>query len=155
MGEFYLSCLISIFGFLGLIARLTGFRIFRFIVYIQPELFPVLGTSSSESALAPLMEKLEPLGCPKAVVGLVVPSKVLFLARALGIDMSFEQQLTLVGVAMLTSKGASGVTGAGFVALAHTLAIVPSVPVARLALILGHRREWRRDDRCFALGRRT
>jgi aerobic C4-dicarboxylate transport protein len=152
MGTFYLTCLMFIFGVLGLVARFTGFSLVRFIVYIRAELFTVLGTSSSESALAPLMEKLEKLGCPKAVVGLVVPSgysfnldgtniyltmAVLFLAQALGIDLSFGSQLSLIGVAMLTSKGASGVTGAGFVTLAATLAVIPSVPVASLALILG------------------
>lgn len=152
MGSFYLTCVIFIGFVLGIVAWLTGFNIFKFIAYIRDELFLVLGTSSSESALAPLMEKLERAGCSKSVVGLVVPSgysfnldgtniyltmAILFLAQALNIDLSFGQQLTLVGVAMLTSKGASGVTGAGFVTLAATLAVVPSVPVASLALILG------------------
>jgi len=137
---------------LGTIAALTGFSILRFIVYIKDELLTVLGTSSSESALVPLMQKLERLGCSKSVVGLVVPSgysfnldgtniyltmAALFVAQALNIDLSLRQQLTVLGVAMLTSKGASGVTGAGFITLAATLAVVPSIPVAGLALILG------------------
>jgi len=131
---------------------LTGFSILRFISYIKDELLTVLGTSSSESALVPLMHKLEKLGCSKSVVGLVVPSgysfnldgtniyltmAALFVAQALNIDLTLTQELTILGVAMLTSKGASGVTGAGFITLAATLAVVPSVPVAGLALILG------------------
>ena len=152
MGSFYLTCLLFIIVVLGSIAALVGFNIFRFIYYIKEELLTVLGTSSSESGLVPLMEKLEKLGCPKAVVGLVVPSgysfnldgtniyltmAALFVAQALNIDLTLPQQLTMLGVAMLTSKGASGVTGAGFITLAATLAVVPSVPVAGLALILG------------------
>ena len=124
----------------------------RFILYIKDELLTVLGTSSSESALVPLMQKLERLGCSRSVVGLVVPSgysfnldgtniyltmAALFVAQALNIELSLRQQVTLLGVAMLTSKGASGVTGAGFITLAATLAVVPSIPVAGLALILG------------------
>jgi len=152
MGSFYLTCLIFILVVLGTIAAITGFNILRFISYIKEELLTVLGTSSSESALVPLMQKLERLGCSKSVVGLVVPSgysfnldgtniyltmAALFVAQALNIDLSLRQQLTILGVAMLTSKGASGVTGAGFITLAATLAVVPSIPVAGLALILG------------------
>ena len=152
MGSFYLTCLLFVVVVLGVVAWFTGFNIFRFVAYIRAELFLVLGTSSSESAIAPLMAKLERAGCSKSVVGLVVPSgysfnldgtniyitlSVLFLSQALGIDLSLSQQLTIVGVAMLTSKGASGVSGAGFVTLAATLAVVPAVPVASLALILG------------------
>jgi len=152
MASFYLTCLLFILVVLGTIASFAGFSILRFILYIKDELLTVLGTSSSESALVPLMEKLERLGCPKAVIGLVVPSgysfnldgtniylamAALFIAQALIIHLSLYQQLTLLGVAMLTSKGASGVTGAGFITLAATLAVVPSVPVAGLALILG------------------
>jgi len=152
MGSFYLTCLLFIFVVLGSIAAITGFSIFRFIAYIKEELLTVLGTSSSESALVPLMQKLERLGCSKSVVGLVVPAgysfnldgtniyltmAALFVAQALNIDLSIRQQLTILGVAMLTSKGASGVTGAGFITLAATLAVVPSLPVAGLALILG------------------
>ncbi|NDU91491.1 MAG: dicarboxylate/amino acid:cation symporter [Ferrovum sp.] len=152
MGSFYLTCLIFILVVLGTISALVGFNILKFLSYIKEELLTVLGTSSSESALVPLMEKLENAGCPKAVVGLVVPSgysfnldgtniyltmAALFVAQALNIDLSLEQQLSLLLVAMLTSKGASGVTGAGFITLAATLAVVPSIPIAGLALILG------------------
>ncbi len=152
MGSFYLTCALFVLVVLGTIARLTGFSIVRFIVYIRDELFTVLGTSSSESALVPLMQKLERLGCSKSVVGLVVPSGYsfnldgtniyltmasLFVAQALNIDLTLKQELTILGVAMLTSKGASGVTGAGFITLAATLAVVPTIPIAGLALILG------------------
>ncbi len=152
MGSFYLTCLLFVLVVLGAIARFTGFSILRFIAYIKEELLTVLGTSSSESALVPLMEKLERLGCSKSVVGLVVPSGYsfnldgtniyltmasLFVAQALNIDLTLKQELTILGVAMLTSKGASGVTGAGFITLAATLAVVPSIPVAGLALVLG------------------
>jgi aerobic C4-dicarboxylate transport protein len=152
MGSFYLTCALFVLVVLGAIAKLTGFSIIRFIVYIREELLTVLGTSSSESALVPLMQKLERLGCSQSVVGLVVPSGYsfnldgtniyltmasLFVAQALNIDLTLRQQLTILGVAMLTSKGASGVTGAGFITLAATLAVVPSIPVAGLALILG------------------
>ena len=152
MGSFYLTCLLFVLIVLGSIAAYTGFSILRFILYIRDELLTVLGTSSSESALVPLMQKLERLGCPRTVVGLVVPSgysfnldgtniyltmAALFVAQALNIELTIMQQLTLLGVAMLTSKGASGVTGAGFITLAATLAVVPSIPVAGLALILG------------------
>ncbi|PNS07613.1 dicarboxylate/amino acid:cation symporter [Solilutibacter silvestris] len=152
MGSFYLTCVLFVLIVLGLIARLTGFSILRFIRYIRDELLLVLGTSSSESALVPLMRKLERLGCSKSVVGLVVPSgysfnldgtniymtmAAIFIAQACNIDLTLTQELTLLAVAMLTSKGASGVTGSGFITLAATLAVVPSVPVAGLALILG------------------
>ena len=152
MGSFYLTCLLFVLVVLGSIAAFTGFSILRFLGYIKEELLTVLGTSSSESALVPLMQKLERLGCSKSVVGLVVPSGYsfnldgtniyltmasLFVAQALNIDLTLRQELTILGVAMLTSKGASGVTGAGFITLAATLAVVPSIPVAGLALILG------------------
>ena len=152
MGSFYLTCALFVLVVLGLIARLTGFSILRFIRYIRDELLLVLGTSSSESALVPLMQKLERLGCARSVVGLVIPSgysfnldgtniyltmAAIFVAQALGIELTLTQEITLLAVAMLTSKGASGVTGAGFITLAATLAVVPSVPVAGLALILG------------------
>jgi aerobic C4-dicarboxylate transport protein len=152
MGSFYLTCVLFVLVVLGSIAAFTGFNIVRFIVYIKDELLTVLGTSSSESALVPLMGKLERMGCSKSVVGLVVPSgysfnldgtniyltmAALFVAQALNIELSFTQELTILGVAMLTSKGASGVTGAGFITLAATLAVVPTIPVAGLALILG------------------
>ena len=152
MGSFYLTCLIFVFGVLGLVAKLTGFSLWRFVVFIKDELLTVLATSSSETALVPLMKKLEKLGCAPSVVGLVVPAgysfnldgtniyltlAVLFLAQALNIDLTVSQQLAILLVAMLTSKGASGVTGAGFITLAATLAVVPRIPIASLALILG------------------
>ncbi|MBS4052542.1 C4-dicarboxylate transporter DctA [Methylomonas rivi] len=152
MGCFYLTCGLFVMGILGSIAALTGFNIFKLLAYIKEELLLVLGTSSSESALVPLMQKLENLGCSRSVVGLVVPSgysfnldgtniyltmAALFVAQALNIELTLTQQLTLLLVAMLTSKGASGVTGAGFITLAATLAVVPAVPVAALSLILG------------------
>ena len=152
MGSFYLTCGLFIIVILGSIAALTGFNIFRLLRYIKEEMLIVLGTSSSESALVPLMNKLERLGCSRSVVGLVVPSgysfnldgtniyltmAALFVAQALNVDLSLTQQLTLLLVAMLTSKGASGVTGAGFITLATTLTVVPAVPVAALSLILG------------------
>ncbi|NHZ35680.1 dicarboxylate/amino acid:cation symporter [Massilia rubra] len=152
MGSFYLTCALFVFIVLGAIARMTGFSIFRFIAYIKEELLIVLGTSSSESALPALMRKLEKLGCSKSVVGLVVPTgysfnldgtniymtmAALFVAQATNTDLTLSQQLTILGVAMLTSKGASGITGAGFITLAATLAVVPTIPVAGMALILG------------------
>lgn len=152
MGAFYLTCTLFIVVGLGLVARLTGFSIFKFLRYIRAELLLVLGTSSSESALVPLMEKLEKLGCSKSVVGLVVPSgysfnldgtniyltlAALFIAQAFNVDLTIGQQLSILGVAIITSKGASGVTGAGFITLAATMAVVPHVPIAGLALILG------------------
>ncbi len=152
MGSFYLTCLLFIIVVLGAIAKMTGFSIFRFIAYIKEELLIVLGTSSSESALPSLMSKLEKLGCAKPVVGLVVPTgysfnldgtniymtmAALFVAQATNTDLTLTQQLTILGVAMLTSKGASGITGAGFITLAATLAVVPTIPVAGMALILG------------------
>ncbi|WP_199100986.1 dicarboxylate/amino acid:cation symporter [Dyella sp. ASV21] len=152
MGGFYLACVLFVVIVLGAIARMTGFSIFGFLRYIRDELLLVLGTSSSESALVPLMQKLERLGCSRSVVGLVVPSgysfnldgtniyltmAAIFIAQALNVELTLMQELTLLGVAMLTSKGASGVTGAGFITLAATLAVVPSVPVAGMALILG------------------
>ncbi|MED1204462.1 dicarboxylate/amino acid:cation symporter [Heyndrickxia acidicola] len=137
---------------LGLIARFYRFNIFHFIAYIKEEIFLVLGTSSSESALPRLMEKLEKYGCSKSVVGLVVPTgysfnldgtsiylsmAALFIAQAFDVHLSFGQEVLLLGVLMLTSKGAAGVTGSGFVTLAATLAAFPSVPVAGIALLLG------------------
>jgi aerobic C4-dicarboxylate transport protein len=152
MGCFYLTCAVFIFVVLGAIARLTGFSIFKFVRYIREELLIVLGTSSSESALPSLITKLERLGCSKSVVGLVVPTgysfnldgtniymtmAALFVAQATNTDLTLTQELTILGVAMLTSKGASGITGAGFITLAATLAVVPTIPVAGMALILG------------------
>jgi aerobic C4-dicarboxylate transport protein len=152
MGSFYLTCALFVFIVLGVIAKFTGFSIFRFISYIKEELLIVLGTSSSESALPALMRKLEKLGCSKSVVGLVVPTgysfnldgtniymtmAALFVAQATNTELTLMQELTILGVAMLTSKGASGITGAGFITLAATLAVVPTIPVAGMALILG------------------
>lgn len=152
MGTFYLTCIVFILCVLGPIAKYCGFSIIKFIKYIREELFTVLGTSSSESVLVPMMDKLEKLGCSKSVVGLVVPTgysfnldgtniyltmAAVFVAQALNIDLTWGQQLSLFLVATLTSQGASGVTGAGFITLAATLAVVPSVPVAGLALIFG------------------
>jgi aerobic C4-dicarboxylate transport protein len=152
VGTFYATSAVFVVVVLGAVAWFTGFSIFRFLNYIKSELLTVLGTSSSESALVPLMEKLESLGCSRSVVGLVVPAgysfnldgtniymtmAALFIAQALDIDLSLGQQLSLLAVAMVSSKGASGVTGAGFITLAATLAVVPDVPVAGMALILG------------------
>jgi aerobic C4-dicarboxylate transport protein len=152
MGSFYLTCGLFIFIVLGSIAKMTGFSIWRFLKYIKEELLIVLGTSSSESALPSLMQKLQKLGCAKSVVGLVVPTgysfnldgtniymtmAALFVAQATNTDLTLTQELTILGVAMLTSKGASDITGAGFITLAATLAVVPTIPVAGMALILG------------------
>ncbi len=152
MGSFYLTCLLFIFVVLGLIARWAGFSILRFIRYIKEELLIVLGTSSSESVLPRMMEKMEKLGCSKSVVGLVIPTgysfnldgtsiyltmAALFVAQATNTELTLIQELTILGVLLLTSKGASGVTGSGFIVLAATLSSVPTIPVAGLALILG------------------
>jgi len=152
VATFYGTALVFVVGVLGVVARLAGFSILRLIGYLRGELLLVLGTSSSESALPSLMEKLERAGCPKAVVGLVVPTgysfnldgtniymtlAALFIAQACNVELTLGQQLLLLGVAMLSSKGAAGITGAGFITLAATLSIVPAVPVAGMALILG------------------
>jgi aerobic C4-dicarboxylate transport protein len=152
VGTFYLTSLLFVLVVLGLVARLAGFSILRLVAYLRTELLLVLGTSSSESALPSLIEKMERAGCPKSIVGLVVPTgysfnldgtniymtlAALFIAQACNVDLSLGQQLLLLAVAMLSSKGAAGVTGAGFITLAATLSIVPSVPVAGMALILG------------------
>ena len=149
---FYVTAALFVFVVLGLIARIVGFNIFSFLSYIREELLIVLGTSSSESALPSLMEKLERLGCSKSVVGLVVPTgysfnldgtniymtlATLFIAQALGVDLTFQQQMTILLVAMLTSKGASGITGAGFITLAATLAVVDPRLVPGMAIVLG------------------
>jgi aerobic C4-dicarboxylate transport protein len=152
VGTFYLTSFLFVAVVLGLIARVSGFSLFKFLRYIRDELFIVLGASSSEAALPQLMEKLQRLGARKDVVGLVVPTgysfnldgtniymtlATLFLAQATGAHLTWEQMLLLLSVAMLTSKGASGVTGAGFITLAATLAVVPSIPVVSLAVIFG------------------
>jgi aerobic C4-dicarboxylate transport protein len=152
IATFYLTAGLFVFLVLGTIARMAGFSIFKFLAYIKDELLIVLGTSSSESALPQLMEKLERLGCSRSVVGLVVPTgysfnldgtniymtlATLFIAQAMGVDLSFGQQITILIVAMLTSKGASGVTGAGFITLAATLSVVNPVLVPGMAIVLG------------------
>jgi len=149
---FYLTAVLFVVFVLGTIARSVGVNIFRYIAYIKEELLIVLGTSSSESVLPSLMVKLERLGCSKPVVGLVVPAgysfnldgtniymtmAALFVAQATNTDITLAQQLTLLGVAMLTSKGAAGVTGSGFVTLAATIAVVPTIPIEGMALLLG------------------
>ncbi len=152
MGAFYLTCLVFIFVVLGIIARLHGFSIWKFIKYIKEELLIVLGTSSSESVLPRMMEKMENLGARKTTVGLVIPTgysfnldgtsiyltmAAVFIAQATNTPMTLTQELTLLAVLLLTSKGAAGVTGSGFIVLAATLSAVGTVPVAGLALILG------------------
>jgi len=152
MGGFYLTCLLFVFGVLGLVARVTGFSIFKFVVYLKEELFIVLGTSSSESALPRIMIKLENLGCSKSVVGLVIPTgysfnldgtsiyltmAAIFIAQATNTPLTLTQELSLLGVLLLTSKGAAGVAGSSFITLAATLSAFPIIPVAGLALILG------------------
>ncbi|CRK84026.1 C4-dicarboxylate transporter DctA [Neobacillus massiliamazoniensis] len=147
-----LAMVVFIVVVLGSIAKYCRFNIFKFISYIKDEIFLVLGTSSSESALPKMVEKLENYGCSKSVVGLVIPTgysfnldgtsiylsmAALFIAQAFGVDLSIGQEATLLGVLMLTSKGAAGVTGSGFVTLAATLAAFPSVPVEGIALLLG------------------
>ena len=152
MGTFYLTCLIFVFVVLGLITRFNGFSIWKFIKYIKEELLIVLGTSSSESVLPRMMEKMENLGAKKTCVGLVIPTgysfnldgtsiyltmAAVFIAQATNTPMTLTQELTLLAVLLLTSKGAAGVTGSGFIVLAATLSAVGNVPVAGLALILG------------------
>ncbi len=152
MGTFYLTCLLFIFVVLGSIARAHGFSIWKFIKYIKEELLIVLGTSSSESVLPRMMAKMENLGVQKSVVGLVIPTgysfnldgtsiyltmAAIFIAQATNTPLDLTQQITLLGVLLLTSKGAAGVTGSGFIVLAATLSAVGGVPVAGLALILG------------------
>ncbi|WP_369979446.1 dicarboxylate/amino acid:cation symporter [Xanthomonas bundabergensis] len=152
VGSFYVTALLFVLVILGAVARLCGFSIFKLIRYLKAELLLVLGTSSSESALPSLMEKMEKAGCEKSVVGLVVPTgysfnldgtniymtlAALFIAQATNTELTLGHQIALLLVAMLSSKGAAGVTGAGFITLAATLAVVPEVPVAGMALILG------------------
>jgi aerobic C4-dicarboxylate transport protein len=152
MASFYLTCLLFIFLVLGAIAKLCGFSILKFIKYIKEELLIVLGTSSSESVLPRMMAKLENLGCSKSVVGLVIPTgysfnldgtsiyltmAAVFVAQATNTRLTLIQTLTILGVLLLSSKGAAGVTGSGFITLAATFAAVPTIPVAGLALILG------------------
>lgn len=152
VGTFYITSILFVILVLGAVAWYNGFSIFKLMYYLKEELLLVLGTSSSESALPGIMEKLEKAGCSKAIVGLVVPTGYsfnldgtniymtlasLFIAQALNIHLPLEKQLILLLVAMLSSKGAAGVTGAGFVTLAATLAVVPEIPIAGMTLILG------------------
>ena len=152
VATFYGTSLVFVLGVLGVVGWLSGFSVLRLARYLGPELLLVLGTSSSESALPGLMVKMEAAGVPRAIVGVVVPTgysfnldgtniymtlAALFIAQACKVDLTMGQQLMLLGVAMLSSKGAAGVTGAGFITLAATLAIVPTVPIAGMALILG------------------
>jgi aerobic C4-dicarboxylate transport protein len=149
---FYASSLLFVLLVLGAIARLTGFSILRFVAYIRDELLIVLGTSSSETVLPRMIQKMESLGASKAVAGLVIPTgysfnldgtniymtlATLFLAQATNTDLTLGQELSILAIAMLTSKGASGVTGAGFITLAATLAIIPDIPIQSLALLVG------------------
>jgi aerobic C4-dicarboxylate transport protein len=152
MGAFYLTCLIFIFGVLGLIGRFHGFSVWKLVKYIKEELLIVLGTSSSESVLPRMMEKMENLGARRTTVGLVIPTgysfnldgtniyltmAAVFIAQATNTSMTLMQTLTLLAVLVLTSKGAAGVTGSGFIVLAATLSAVGHLPVGGLALILG------------------
>jgi aerobic C4-dicarboxylate transport protein len=152
IATFYLTAVVFVVVVLGIIARLAGFSIFRFLNYIREEILIVLGASSSEAVLPQMIEKLERLGASKPVVGLVIPTgysfnldgtniymtlATLFLAQATGTHLTLGQELMLLAVAMITSKGASGVTGAGFITLAATLAVVPTIPIQALALLVG------------------
>jgi aerobic C4-dicarboxylate transport protein len=149
---FYVCCALFVFVILGVVGWFTGFNIFRFLLYIKEEVILVLAISSSEPAIPTLMAKLEKLGCSKALVGLVVPTgytfntdgssiymtlAALFVAQATNTPLTLGQQLTIFAVAILTSKGASGVQGASFIALVATLTVIPTIPVAGMALILG------------------
>ena len=151
MGSVYLTMFLFIVIVLGSIAKYYGFNIFKFMAYIKEEILLVLGTSSSESALPGMMRKLENYGCSKQVVGLVIPTgysfnldgtsiylsmAAIFIAQAYGIDLTIWQELTLLGILMLTSKGAAGVTGSGFITLAATLAAFPMIPVEGIALLI-------------------
>jgi aerobic C4-dicarboxylate transport protein len=152
MGSYYLTTGLFIGVVLAAICTMAGFSLWKFFLYIKDEMFTVLGTASSESALVPVMQKLERLGCSRAVVGLVIPSGMsfnmaatciyimmagLFIAQATNTPLTLGQQITFLLVATLTSKGAAGIVGAGFVTLAATLAVVPTIPIAGLALVLG------------------
>ncbi|EPP9521276.1 cation:dicarboxylate symporter family transporter, partial [Acinetobacter baumannii] len=149
---FYITAVLFVLIILGAVARYNGFSIIDLIRYIKDELWLVLGTSSSEAALPSLMDKMQKAGCEKSVVGLVIPTgysfnldgtniymtmAALFIAQACNVDLSIGEQVALLLVAMVSSKGAAGVTGAGFITLAATLSVVPAVPVVGMALILG------------------
>lgn len=163
IATFWITCILFVLTVMGAAAWLAGFNIVKYLLYIKEEIILTLAVSSSEPALPTLMEKMEQLGCSKALVGLVVPTgytfntdgsslymtiAALFVAEATGVHLTFGQQLTLFAVAVLTSKGASGVQGAGFIALIGTLMVIPTIPVAGMALILG-------IDRFMSMGRAT
>ncbi|MEO3471839.1 dicarboxylate/amino acid:cation symporter [Roseomonas sp. CAU 1739] len=152
MAGFYVTCLLFVLGVLGIVCALCGFSILRFIAYIKEELLIVLGTSSSETVLPRMLAKMENIGCEKSVVGLVIPTgysfnldgtciyltmAAIFLAQATNTPLSLGQEIGLIGILLLTSKGAAGVTGSGFIVLAATLSSLGTVPVASIALILG------------------
>jgi len=152
MGSFYLTCILFVILILGAVLKICGVSIFKLLYHIKEEIFLVLGTSSSESALPNLMNKMEKFGCPKAIVGIVIPSgysfnldgtciyftmAILFIAQAFNIDLSLMEILSVMFVLLITSKGAAGVTGSGFITLAATLSIVHTIPLAGLVLILG------------------
>jgi aerobic C4-dicarboxylate transport protein len=152
MACMYLTCFAFVFGVLGLVARVSGFSLFKFLRYIKDEIFTVLGTSSSESVVPQLMRKLEHVGVAKPVVGLVIPSGVtfnpdgqciyytmaaIFIAQATNTPLTLTDQLVVLGVLMVTSKGSAGVTGSGFITLAATLASMGKIPVAGMVLLLG------------------
>jgi aerobic C4-dicarboxylate transport protein len=152
IGLFYLTCILFVIIVLGAVAYLAGFSIFKFLRYIKEEILIVIGVTSSEAALPTLMEKMEMLGCSKGLVGLVLPTgytfntdgtsiymtlAALFVAQATNTHLTLLQQLAIFAVATLTSKGASGVQGASFIALVATLTVVPTIPVAGMALLLG------------------
>lgn len=152
LGTFYFTCLLFIFVVIGAIAKWSGFSLMKFLSFIKEELLIVFGTASSESVLPRMMTKLENLGCAKSIVGLVVPAgysfnldgtsiyltmSAIFVAQATNTDLTLIQELTILAVLLLTSKGASGVTGSGFIVLAATLSAIPTIPVAGLAIIFG------------------
>jgi aerobic C4-dicarboxylate transport protein len=152
IATFYVTCILFVIVVLGAVALFAGFNIVKFLLYIKEEILLVLAVSSSEPALPTLMEKMEQLGCSRALVGLVVPTgytfntdgtsmymtlAALFVAQATNTHLTLSQQLTLLAVAVLTSKGASGVQGAAFIALVGTMMVIPTIPVAGMAIILG------------------
>jgi aerobic C4-dicarboxylate transport protein len=152
IASFWLTCILFVVVVLGLVARLTGFSLWRFVRYIREELFVAFGTSSSETVLPRMMAKLEHAGCAKPVVGLVIPTgysfnldgtsiymsmAAIFIAQATDTPLTLTQQLGILAVLLLTSKGAAGVTGSGFITLAATLSSIPALPVAGLALLIG------------------
>lgn len=152
LATFYITCGIFVFVVIGIVAKIAGFSLLEFLGYIKEELLIVFGTASSESVLPRMMEKMERLGCPKSVVGLVIPTgysfnldgtsiyltmSAIFVAQATNTELTLAHQLTILAVLLLTSKGASGVTGSGFIVLAATLSVIPGIPVAGLALIFG------------------